>query len=259
MALVYIPPGTFWMGSPARDPQVGEDELPAHKLTVSKGFTMSACEVSNAQFRQFRPKHTSGRYVDHDLNGDRQPAVEVTWDAAQAFCQWLGAREGRRYRLPTEAEWEYACRAGTTTYYQWGNDPDVGQGWCNGHDATARRTHGFRWTAFRWDDAYAVSSPVGRFRGNAWGLCDMHGNVSEWCADWYAKSYYARSPLIDPAGPTETRAATFAEGRARVLRGGSWYQRPDVCRSAKRDWTQPSRSLHLVGFRVVCEMAAPDK
>ena len=259
MALVFVPSGTFMMGSPRRDPDHDDDEVPEHKVTIGKAFYMGTCEVTNAQFRRFRPDHDSGAHVAQPLDMDQQPVVEVAWDDATAFCRWLSAQDGKRYRLPTEAEWEYACRAGGAGYYQWGDDPGDGRGWCNGHDATSERINRLEWQGFPWDDGVAVSSPVGRFRPNAWGLYDMHGNVCEWCQDWYDATYYQRSPPADPSGSSETRATVCPEGKCRVLRGGSWYQKPSVCRSAKRDFTQPFRAHHLVGFRVVCEIAAPPK
>ena len=206
--MVFIPAGEFMMGSPSSEEGRDDDEGPRHRVRTTKPFYLGKYEVSNAQYRRFRPDHDSKDYNGLTLNGDDQPAVYVTWADATAFCGWGG--DG--LRLPSEAEWEYACRAGTTQAYQWGGNPDAGSGWMNGADQAAKRKWS-SWTVFSWDDGYAVTSPVGSFKANAWGLYDTHGNVWEWCADRYDDDYYRDSPESDPRGPSS--------GSRRVLRGGS--------------------------------------
>ncbi len=163
---------------------------------------------------------------------DEHPVVNVSWNDAVAFCEWLSKQEGKRYRLPTEAEWEYACRAGSTTRFSNGDDPerpgDVG----NVADGTAKAKYP-KWNGtITARDGYVYTAPVGTFRPNGFGLYDMHGNVWEWCSDWYDQSYYANSPVEDPQGP--------ATGSDRVVRGGGWFGSPVTCRSAIRPGFNPS-------------------
>ena len=154
-----------------------------------------------------------------------------------AFCQWLSRKEGKTYRLPTEAEWEYACRAGTTTRYYSGDDPETLAKVGNVADATAKaKFPGWQFT-IKASDGYVFTSPVGSFRPNAFGLYDMHGNACQWCADWYGEEYYAASPVDDPTGPDS--------GDVRVLRGGSWVLGPYVTCSAGRARVQAGRPVRL--------------
>ncbi|MCP4815077.1 MAG: formylglycine-generating enzyme family protein, partial [Planctomycetaceae bacterium] len=173
---------------------------------------------------------------------ERYPVCNVSWNDAVAFCDWLSRTEGVEYRLPTEAEWEYACRAGTSTMYYHGNDPKglaaVGN--------VADRSHEKIFpdpTNLLADDGFVTTSPVGRFRANDFGLYDMHGNVWEWCSDWYSSDYYLSSSKNDPTGPSM--------GSYGVGRGGAWNYPPDGCRSANRNWDQPASRWHAKGFRVV--------
>jgi formylglycine-generating enzyme required for sulfatase activity len=161
----------------------------------------------------------------------------VSWHDAVAFCQWLSRKEDREYRLPTEAEWEYACRAGTATQY-----------WSGGEYGTLRLVGNVRGTNdcdpawVPWDDGYPWTSPSGSFASNPFGLFDTHGNVREWCADWHDEDYYRRSPGKDPQGPSS--------GEARVVRGGSFDLYPAWARSANRASCPPGYALLDVGFRV---------
>ena len=162
-----------------------------------------------------------GRHPKHSWRepgfpqGDDHPVVNVTWNDAQAMSAWLSAQEGQRYRLPTEAEWEYAARAGSRTRYSSGDDPESVLAVANIFDADAQENWP-QWRAYALSghDGFAFTAPVGSFAPNAMGLHDMHGNAWEWCADWHADDYYARSPVDDPPGP--------ASGSVRVRRGGSW-------------------------------------
>lgn len=215
--MAWIPAGTFLMGTtpellnPAH-PEWSQDEQPAHEVRITRGFWMYRHEVTNEQFRRFRPLHHSGEYRGLSVDAEKMPAVSLDWTAASGYCAWAGVR------LPTEAEWEYACRAGGSARYTWGNgEQNVGR-YANVSDRTAQA----KWPEFRifdTDDGVAVSNAVGMYAPNAWGLHDMLGNVWEWCADFYTPDYYAVSPRDDPPGPEKSLT--------RVLRGGSWFTGPD--------------------------------
>jgi formylglycine-generating enzyme required for sulfatase activity len=179
----------------------------------------------------------------------RQPVVNVSWNDCVAFCEWLSRKEGKTYRLPTEAEWEYACRAGSKTRFWNGDHPEGLATIDNVLDGAASDTFsGAKQVAIRSRDGHVFTAPVGSFdRANPFGLHDMHGNVAEWCGDWYDEKYYATSPAADPKGPSSA-------GSFRVLRGGSWYFCPVFCRSARRDDDPPTPRFLNVGFRVVVEL-----
>ncbi|MGB2863604.1 MAG: SUMF1/EgtB/PvdO family nonheme iron enzyme [Sedimentisphaerales bacterium] len=236
--LVYIPAGSFMMGSSVSAAQLaGEydkkekdfaNEFPQYEVRISKGFWMGQTEVTQGQYKSvMNAQPWSGKaYVQEDANN---PAVYVSWDDAVEFCRRLSQQEGRRYRLPTEAEWEYACRAGTTTRFSFGaSDSSLGDyAWFDGN-------------ADKVGQDYA--HPVGQKIPNLWGLYDMHGNVFEWCSDYYDEKYYSNSPSVDPNGPPS--------GISRSLRGGSWDNGGSHLRSSYRSDYPVSRGL-LVGFRVV--------
>jgi len=267
MELVRIAAGRFMMGSMTG----AADERPVHEVTISAPWYLGRFEVTRAQFARFAAE--TGYRTEAEKDGwahvwsgagwerkpganwrnpgfpqdDRHPVVLVSWNDAKAFCDWLSKRSGLACRLPTEAEWEYACRAGTRTRYSWGDNPDDGGGWANLADLSAKKKYP-GWTTFRWDDGHVFTAPVGSFRANAWGLHDMHGNVWEWCADWYQNTYYAKSPGRDPKGPDT--------GTMRVLRGGSWNDRPETCTSSLRSGNVPSTRLNILGFRVAAFPAA---
>jgi formylglycine-generating enzyme required for sulfatase activity len=183
---------------------------------------------------------------------DAHPVVNVTWNDAKAFCAWLGKKERRIYRLPTEAEWEYSCRAGTTDLFhgrlrEVGNIADLSLkarwNYSNLLDGEFRQILGGWLDQVSFDDGYPFTAPVGRFQANAWGLHDMHGNVWEWCEDWYGEDYYTRSPKRDPEG----RGA----GSFHAHRGGSFDFPPRFCRSAFRNRYPPAPCFCSLGFRVV--------
>ena len=273
MKLVRVPAGAFLMGSADSAKRRHRRERPQHRVTIARDFFMGCCEVTRGQFAAFargaryktEPEKAGwafawdGKKWDK-VNGaswknvgfaqtDDHPVICVSWYDAAAFCRWLDQKTGRTARLPTEAEWEYACRAGTKTAYAWGDDLNAGKGWCNAADLTGRKR--FRgWTTFAWEDGYVFTSPVGRFKANAFGLHDMHGNAWEWCGDWYAKNY-DRAGGVDPRGP--------ASGTLRAVRGGSWMSSPSRCRSAFRAGSAPPGSYCdlIVGFRVVVEVPRP--
>ena len=239
MKLVRIESGSFMMGQEReadgksitltygdRHFMGGElDEQPVHKVTVSKPFYMSATEVTNAQYEQFDPEHGRLRGVKGLSNEDDEAVVNVSWHEAVAFCEWLSKKERTPYRLPTEAEWEYACRAGTTTRFNTGNDLSEVYQKSQKHKSRPDK----------------VSTLVGVTPPNAWGLYDMHGNVEEWCYDLYGA--YEPGEQRDPVG----RKA----GLWRVVRGGSHNVYLKSLRSANRMSTLPEDKHWLIGFRVV--------
>ena len=230
MRLVRIEPGSFLMGSS----QGGDfDERPAHRVTISRPFYLGATEVTNAQYEKFDPEHRKLRGKLGMSKEDGEAAVFVTWHEADRFCRWLSEREGRPYRLPTEAEWEYACRAGTTTAYWTGKALE---------DKAFRKNARLTWfpDPAQTQKGDLVSLAVGRTPPNPWGLWDMHGNVEEWCQDWYGP--YEPGEQVDPVGR--------AGGDFRVTRGGSHSTTLELLRSANRSGTLPEDKSWLIGFRV---------
>jgi formylglycine-generating enzyme required for sulfatase activity len=193
----------------------------------------------------------SWRHPNFDQKGDH-PVVHVSWRDAQAFCDWLSKKCGKTVRLPTEAQWEYACRAGTTTAYPWGDNPDDGQGWDNVADQSLKtkfpNTLG---SFFSWDDGFVFTSPVAHFRPNGFGLYDLNGNVWQWCQDCYGD--YEKGAATDPTGAKEMVTGAWASvtGGLRVVRGGAWAGAPQLCRSANRHaGGAPDCRVDYYGFRV---------
>jgi formylglycine-generating enzyme required for sulfatase activity/serine/threonine protein kinase len=227
MAFAWIPPGQFLMGSPPDEEGRDEDERP-HAVTLTQGFYLGIHPVTQEQWRAIVGHNPS------NFTGKNRPVECVSWEDAQRFCKKLNQRYGQRYRLPTEAEWEYACRAGTTTAYSFGDTISPDQANYNSPAAYGSALPGV---------VREETTPVGLFPANAWGLYDMHGNVWEWCADWYG--LYPRGSFIDQTGPEA--------GTLRVLRGGSWYFNARNCRSACRARGAPGYRNSTVGFRIVWE------
>lgn len=226
MKLLLIPPGQFVMGSPLGEEWHRNDEI-QHHVTLTKAFYMGATEVTQGQWKVLMGENPSF------FTGDGLPVDTITWEQAAEFCRKLSKKEGTLYRLATEAQWEHACRAGTTTPFHTGNTISTDQANYDGNHTYGAGKKG----AFR-----EMTTQVGTFAANSWGLHDMHGNVWEWCSDWYGE--YSRAEVSDPTGP--------AEGQFRVIRGGTWVNFPAVCRSANRGKTVPiSWNFHF-GFRVVC-------
>jgi formylglycine-generating enzyme required for sulfatase activity len=220
--LVRIEPGSFMMG---QEKGGDWDEQPMHKVNISKPFYIAETEVTNAQYEQFDPKHRKLRGKSGLSNEDNEAVVFVNWHEALKFCKWLSKKEGRPYRLPTEAEWEYACRAGTTTPYYTGDDlPD-----------TYHKNQTQTW------QPKPVLLKVAKTPANKWGLHDMHGNVEEWCYDWYGP--YEQAEQADPVGRVS--------GDFKVTRGGSHNTKVPFLRSANRLGTLPQDKSWMIGFRVV--------
>lgn len=234
MDFVYIPAGEFMMGS-----KKGHlNERPVHKIKISNGFYMGVYEVTQGQYLAVMGTNPS-IYTGPSIKANN-PVEQVSWYDATGFCKKLSQKEGKTYRLPTEAEWEYSCRAGSTTVYSFGDsESDLGDyAWYRGNSSESDRF------------AYRIPHPVGQKKPNAFGLYDMHGNISEWCSDFYKAGYYSKSPRVDPQGPSSSHY--------RVLRGGAWFQKPHFCRSADRFWLQPILQLFHNGFRVVLSVSSQE-
>jgi formylglycine-generating enzyme required for sulfatase activity len=228
LKLALIPAGDFEMGSPETEKSRFASEGPQHKVRITEAFYMGTTEVTQRQWKAVMGNNPS------KFQGDDLPVADVSWKDCQEFLKKLSTKERKTYRLPTEAEWEYACRAGSTMPFAFGETISAGQANYNGHYVYGNGKDG---------ENREEPTPVASFIRNAWGLHDMHGNVWEWCEDWYDENYYRISPASDPTGP--------AQGTSRVGRGGSWYLPPSVCRSASRGWITPYVRDHFVGFRVV--------
>lgn len=245
MVFIWIPGGCFNMGSSSEDTGRDSDEGPVHEVCVD-GFWMGKTEVTNAQYRKYKADFDSQDYRGHLLNIDAQPVVYISWYEAKAYAKWLtGKSKGQyRFRLPTEAEWEYACRAKTATARFWGEDPDKACGYANVADLTAEREWSY-WEVNNCDDGYSVTAPVGSFMPNAFGLYDMLGNVFEWSEDIYSKDAYRNHQHNNPL---------FTNGGSyRVIRGGCWYSWPAGVRCAGRSDHPPAGRDrdYFLGFRLV--------
>ena len=229
MKFVYIPPGEFMMGSPESEPGRDDNEK-QHKVTLTKGFHMQTTEVTQGQWKAVMGSNPS----DFKDCGNDCPVENVSWDDVREFIRKLNRKEGTdRYRLPTEAEWEYACRAGTTTPFSFGRCLSTDQANYNGRYPLENCPKG---------EYREKTLPVASFAPNAWGLHDMHGNVWEWCQDWYGEDYPSGA-VTDPGGPST--------GSVRVLRGGSWFNDAGSCRAAIRGRDTPDVRGRNLGFRLV--------
>jgi sulfatase modifying factor 1 len=252
------------------------DQYPLHHVRITRPFYLGTCEVTVGQWRDFVKDTGYRTEAEADGKGswgydsektmrkpeqrwlrkpeltwrspgfaqaDEHPVVHVSWNDAKAFCDWLSRKEKKTYRLPTEAEWEYACRAGTKSRYSTGDAPESLKGYANIADRTANRKF-TDWPFTDFEDGYVFTSPIGTFKANAYGVHDMHGNVWEWCADWYDSKYYSKSPASDPVNTTPATN--------RVIRGGGWdYYVGGRCQSASRAAHAPSTRYDYLGFRVV--------
>ncbi len=260
--LVVVPGGSFTMGSPSTEDGRQNDEGPQRRVTISGPLAVGVYEVTQEEYGRFveETSHGSGLACWTVVNGrfglrpgldwenpgfpqtSRHPAVCVSWDDAQAYVRWLSGKTGEEYRLPTEAEWEYLVRAGSTNRFSYGDDPGYARlcEHANVADQAAKDRYSWRRVAACRDD-FPHSAPVGSFTGNGFGLHDLHGNVWEWVHDWYGD--YPSFGMTDPKGPNS--------GSARVLRGGSWRNDPRACRSAYRHKVSPDGRGSDLGFRVL--------
>ncbi|MFA6286205.1 MAG: formylglycine-generating enzyme family protein [Opitutaceae bacterium] len=232
LKLAPVPAGKFLMGSPKGDAGAAYNESDRlkqkdyyqHEVTLTRDFLIGATEVTQAQYRLITGLNPSV------FKGDTLPVDNISWNDAVKFCELISAKTGKTVRLPTEAEWEYACRAGTITRYYFGDDPDhttlADHAWYESN--STRETH-----------------PVGQKKPNAWGLHDMGGNVWEWCSDVF-KGPYKDKTVTDPKGPPT--------GEIKVLRGGCWETGPLSCRSANRGGIIASRATSRFGFRIIVEV-----
>jgi formylglycine-generating enzyme required for sulfatase activity len=220
MDFVLIPAGEFNMGSPQMEKGRNPSEGPAHQVKISQYYYMSMYEVTQDQYRAVMGKNPSyfgqGNY----------PVENVSWEEAVEFCQQTSSKFSYSLRLPTEAEWEYACRGRTQTRFSFGD---------NAGDLSV-----YGWYEI---NSYKKTHPVGQKKANPFGLYDMHGNVWEWCSDWFDSQYYENSPMLDPAGPST--------GQGSVLRGGGWLNGENICRSATRIGLTQTNKSSYIGFRVV--------
>lgn len=240
MEFVTVPSGCFRMGDSYGDGQ--ENEKPVHDVCLET-FRMGTYEVTNAQYRRFKPDHVSGAFDSNTLNGDNQPVVNISWSDAVEYARWMSEKSGKVYRLPSEAEWEYAARGGTTFGNYWGdNNPYDACLYANGADYSALAQWP-DWAVHPCDDGYKVTAPVGSLLPNAFGLYDMLGNAAEWVQDYYSESYYSNSKKINPQGP--------ASGEYRVFRGGSWRFGPWGVRTSTRSGVTPGFRIFFLGFRLV--------
>lgn len=280
MMMIPVPAGDYMMGE--RDEFVStpyyqrgavERGRPRHHVVLTRPFYLSQFEVTVGQFREFvrdtgyqteaerKPQGathfappTADARESPEWNwtnpgfqqDDTHPVVTMSFNDVQRFCEWLSVKEGRRYRLPTEAEWEYACRAGTQTSWCSGNYYDSIKGYGNSADLTIAEHYDFYGVAKQYDDGFPFSAPVGSYLPNNWGFYDMHGNAYEWCRDFFSMFYYKDSPEQDPTGPQT--------GSYHTQRGGSFFNHSDDTRSAHRDFGKVDETQSAVGFRVVREI-----
>ncbi len=245
-------------------------EHPQHRVRITRPFYLGTYHVTRGQFRQFikdsgyktdaEKNEPPGAYgwnpdeKDYRFNigyswhnvgfeqTDKHPVTVISWNDATAFCKWLSRKEGKTYRLPTEAEWEYACRGGTTTRYYSGDDPETLAKVGNVADAMIKAKFPAEKCTIKASDGYVFTAPVGSFQPNSFGLYDMHGNAYEYCSDWFDEDYYAGSPVDDPTGPRD--------GELRVLRGSSWLTVQVHARSADRGGIVENTATNCGGFRV---------
>ena len=236
MEFVLIPAGAFFMGSPGYEAHRRKGEI-QHRVTISRPFYMQTTEVTLKQWCAIMGRRLFGRRKGKGS----MPVTRVSWHDCKNFLKKLNALNQGRYRLPTEAEWEYACRAGSSTAYSWGNRTDCSKAMFGNNSLKSGECLEYVGSSKRLvSDSPA---PVKSYPPNAWGLYDMHGNVWEWCQDWIGP--YPGSPVVDPSGPES--------GPGRARRGGSWFKHGYSCRSANRAYGHPPTRYRTTGFRLVRE------
>jgi formylglycine-generating enzyme required for sulfatase activity len=231
--LVVIPAGSFVMGSPEDEAERTNDEGPQHRVTFASPFALGKYPVTFEEYDHFCVETEREQPPDQGWGRERRPVINVSWDDAKAYCAWLGEQTGRAYRFPSEAEWEYACRAGTTTPFWTGETIGTEQANYDGN---------YTYGSSRKGEYREQTTPVDAFAANPWGLHDMHGNVWEWCEDRWHDNY----------GGAPSDGSAWLEGKSsgRVVRGGSWYFYPWLLRSASRVWNVPDDRYGDLGFRV---------
>jgi sulfatase modifying factor 1 len=261
-SMVVIPAGNFAMGSPGSEASRSDDEEPVHRVKVA-AFALGKTEITRGQFAAFVrntqyvvgdncrtlegskfDRRTGRNWRDLGfLQNDKHPVACINWNDAQAYAKWLSFKTGKHYRLPTEAEWEYAARGRTVTARYWGNNPNKTCKYANVADRTARaKIPGAPfWLLHDCTDGFAYTSPAGRFKANAFGLHDMLGNVWEWTEDSYHDSL---------EGAPADGSAWQGDGKQRVIRGGSWNNDPGRVRAAERGRDTPASRFSNIGFRV---------
>jgi formylglycine-generating enzyme required for sulfatase activity len=237
MKLALIPAGTFLMGSPPEETQRGDDEGPVHPVSIGRPFYLGVYPVTQREYELVMSTNPAN-FKKANGGGPQHPVEQVSWDEAMEFCRRLSnlpaeKKASRRYMLPTEAEWEYACRAGASMTFAYGDSLSSAQANFDGN-----RPYGLAETG----PFLQRTSKVGAYRANALGLFDMHGNVWEWCADWYREDAYRASAAAGPKGPER--------GSQRVLRGGCWNNSGHLCRSARRHKYPADFRSDTIGFRV---------
>jgi len=220
MELVLIPAASFRMGGDKKLEQAEDHENPRHIVKFSRAFYMCKYEVTQMQWSEIMNNNPS-KFI-----GNLRPVEQVSWNDVHVFIQKLNTKEEtKKYRLPTEAEWEYSARAGSESAYTFGSDANILRQYAWYRNNSGGKTH-----------------PVGQLNPNAWGLYDMHGNVHEWCQDWFDRKYYSQSPSNDPLGPST--------GLAKALRGGDWGSEGWYCRCASRSLSSLDRRSDRLGFRL---------
>lgn len=239
MEFVWVPEGCFQMGNNFDDC----DEMPVQEVCVD-GFWLGKYEVTNAQYRRYKSEHKSmkSKKDANSLDGDHQPVVYVSWEYATEYGRWLSGKGSGTFRLPTEAEWEYVARARTQTRRYWGDGTNEACRYSNVYNPTTQSEFGLEGVTFPCEDGYKASAPVGKFRANRFGLHDMLGNVSEWTCSEYYEEY---------DGKEKGCASPDSEFPDRVYRGGSWFDDPDLVRSADRDYIDTSADDAGLGFRLL--------
>ena len=226
--MVVVPSGSFTMGSSRGEAGHEKYEKPLHRVRIDYRFAVGVYEVTFAEWYACLDAGGCGSYIPDDMRWGRgnRPVMHVSWDDAQSYVRWLSGRTGKTYRLLSESEWEYVARAGTETAYSWGDSIGVNRANCDGCGS-------------QWDDRQ--TAPVGSFSANAWGVHDMHGNVSEWVQDCWSNYEGA---------PTDGSARESEDCSSRVARGGSWSKGSEDLRSAYRDLWSTDFRFRLIGFRV---------
>ena len=273
--IIPLPEGVFLMGAADTELEAHPDQKPQHRVRIPAGRGLAVHEVTVGQFRRFveetgyqteaESKPQMGMVRDPQRNlvqdphyswknpgfeqTDDHPGVNVSWNDDEAFCGWLTRKDGRIYRLPTEAEWEYACRAGTQTPYLTGTSPSQTFQIGNVADAALHRAAPQRKALNIQEDSYAFTAPFGRFQANSWGFYDMVGNVWEWCLDFYTLDSYRHSPELDPRGP--------ASSAGHVIRGSGWDNDALNCTIAERSGVISKGYSNSLGFRVARVAAEP--